>query len=416
MKIRIKRISWSAYFTIGMIISIIVSLLGIQHYYVYMLLTIAVYYLALNTGKKINIAVNKVAHLQKLTLVFAFLVVSRILVCYSLAAAISNIGIILMYYLEIITSYVAFKRYKTKDTIFELPLTILLFTAIFGIFTYILGYNPLKAYFDNVASDISRISSVYVHPIPCAVFFGICLWMIAFYAKGAVFTTALILLTSYAIYLTGSRSTWVSIGVILLLLAVHKMLHPKYKIPKKRMFTIISAVAFLIILAACMHSQIAEIWDGIYHRLFAKSYSEDMSYTWRFMAAGTMISQLSPFSLRTYLGHGYNAAANYMRDMINIGGRFSYNVSTVDNGYVSILYDFGVIGFVIYCIPLVQSIIGIFKDSDKNECCIDCIILTIMLSSLFFEAAYWASISFVLMSLIGFKMYYIENGRRADAK
>jgi O-antigen ligase len=130
------------------------------------------------------------------------------------------------------------------------------------------------------------------------------------------------------------------------------------------------------------------------------------------MAANVMIGQLSPLSIRTYLGHGYNTAAIYMRDMINISSKFSYNVSTVDNGFISVLYDFGVIGFILYCIPLVLSFIGIFKDTNRNERCIDCIIFTIMVSSFFFEAVYWDNISFILMTLLGFKMHYMENKGR----
>lgn len=296
-----------------------------------------------------------------------------------------------------------------------------LITSIIGLIMYFTKMNPFISYSELAASywnrvGGSRLTSFWLTPIPEASCIGLLLILAYYFYKGFS-KTAILAIGLLAFLFTQTRSAWLGLLIVVFLAAI-PTLNIKNKFIKKN--TIIFGIFMIIaltILGFVFQSRLQDIILMIVDRLFSESLSSDMSFTWRFMAMGLITLRSIQDGIIGFLfGHGINSAALMLEGMY-FGSSFSYNVATVDNSYISALYDLGITGFIWMVVCLIWTI-KIYIKHKKNYMLkiISLCVFFLLIMAFFYEEIYWCNISYVLFIFIGIQIGLTNTTKRVQTK
>lgn len=296
-----------------------------------------------------------------------------------------------------------------------------LIMSIIGLVMYFTKINPFINYSEFAASYWSRVggsrlTSFWLTPIPEASCIGVFLILAYYFYKGFS-QIALLAIGLLAFLFTQTRSAWFGL-LIVIFFAVIPTLTMKNRVIKKNTIIFgIFLIITLIILGFVFQSRLQNIILMIVDRLFGESLLSDMSFTWRFMAMGLIaLRSIQDGIIGVLFGHGINSAALMLEGM-SFGSRFSYNVATVDNSYISALYDLGITGFIWMVVCLIWTIKIYFRQK-KNYMLkiISLCIFFLLIMAFFYEEIYWCNISYVLFIFIGIQIGLTHTTQRVQTK
>lgn len=236
-----------------------------------------------------------------------------------------------------------------------------------------------------------RCRSFLGHPIVFAHMLLAAIAISYFLEKSQVKKWVTIALFSVFIFMTRSRSGWLIFAfflVLSLVLAVHsrKIKHWNY---------FVLAVPFIVVLAAVL-------FNSDFTFLIVRRFTElslDDSYSQRSGAISYMINYWASSPLTWLFGNGDNAAGVAMLEStISIEG-----FRTVDNGWVSLLYNFGflgVAGILIIAFQPVMTLRAGAVDKDLQRCILFGSGATFLCEMLFYDSYGWF-VPFSLFLLLG---------------
>lgn len=286
-----------------------------------------------------------------------------------------------------------YARLSTKDSRRLLYYSIYFFMMIavtYGIYQYYAGigwgYN-------------SRMDSFFGHPITYGSLLLITFWSTFYLFRKSLFSMLLLLYVLIGLLSTGSRSAWFALVFSILIYYFNRKC---YKITLKN-FIWLSIIVLLMIVFA----------NSTYYLQLAHYLSERFSgFLYGISATQRLGSYIYIFDkiidsniLQIMFGHGEGSASEIMGNtVISISSFY-----TTDCQYLTILYDYGLIPFVLLlyyiCILYKNFIINNYGKFQKGYNELDMLSLCIMsggiLTSVFYDSCNWLSISTLVMLYVG---------------
>lgn len=255
--------------------------------------------------------------------------------------------------------------YGQKPKVYEkgmkMILSIIVISAIYGIIEALVSYNVFEQYFvaDYIrgyyGTALYRIASIYMHPIVCGQVLLIGFWFVAFFYDKWKRASCLIII-ALGIYYTKSRSIWggliFSIAILVLVKLIEFFL--KHRIQKRQLLYIPFTMVFVYFLYKM--GMFDTIINSIYERILAASgsTSELARQSMSMYAINYMIHEAS--MLQTLFGYGMDSSKSW----IYKSGAFVKAYDAIDNSYLTVMYEFGLVGLLTIVILIVRKIIECF--------------------------------------------------------
>ncbi|MCR5092904.1 MAG: O-antigen ligase family protein [Lachnospiraceae bacterium] len=241
----------------------------------------------------------------------------------------------------------------------------------------------------------SRVRTVFIHPIVCAVFCVIT-WIILVYypcnnkiidtiAKG----TVIICLVG-----TQSRSSWVSFVIVNIIIFTKRIADREIVIDRKQLLINMIIVIGSLCICVVFKSQLMNIWNLIKARWLT----------------GMDKSNMSNFNRVTMIRNGLRAYSEWGVGEKMFGKGFEYAISflkshsirgwsgAVDNTYLTVLLDYGLCGLLFMMYYLIIAFRSILSKHRIYEACGICL-LSIMISGFFYDIFAWFT-SDILMAVL----------------
>ena len=287
---------------------------------------------------------------------------------------------------------------------------ILTIIAIVSMIFHFLQINPLINYFPaaGVFANSTRMSLIFVHPIPAATIFTVYILLCVFFIENKIAKICTTILGVLILFFTGSRSCMLSFLISIIFYCVMYLIKHKNcvkAINSKKTAMITFFLFFFLIIIIISIPSLRNQAQSMLNRI-TSSKEELGNNFYRFMAWKLMLSTVWPsngWKLR-FLGVGNQTCLITMQlfqseEMILAGA--GVQAGTVDNTYLSLLYDYGLLAFILMIFGIIYIIYKILKGNDK-QMKIAIIIFNLQLCAISFDMQYWSSISFIALYFMGY--------------
>lgn len=245
----------------------------------------------------------------------------------------------------------------------------------------------------NITYDY-RYYSAFTNAILCGFYFMICFHMTNYFIKNIYAKVTVLLIISYAIILTQSRSAWIALVISFLLNYIGNR---HEKLNKQRLITYISFIFAVLLLYLLYSEKISRIISAAEEIILSRfeGFQTHGSTTQRLGVIYYVFTKTNPILL--IIGHGVGGLKQLLqRVTIVISG---FNSS--DNTYLTIIYDYGILGFLCIC-RLINLLWDSLLDKNSEEIrLLSMILISICIGAFFFEVLGWASLASVTLSFIG---------------
>lgn len=324
---------------------------------------------------------------------------------------------ILFFFVLCVLSGYFVSKYGNIEIAARYAIVILTPIIMISIILHILQINPLLERFPaaNVFSNftLTRLASIFSHPIPAACVFGMYTFICLFYIKNIWIKSLVCFLGVIALFLTGSRSTIlayvISMVIYLVIYCVRYFSDFKSKINLKSASLLIVGIIVGILIFSKIPSVNIYVQQIMYR--FNNINNEINNGFYRFIAWKTMMNNVWPSNswIIRLFGAGNQSCLAAMQTLGNeaIANSVSWaegagmQVGTVDSTYFSLLYDYGLLSLCLMLAGIVcvgyKMIVG-----DQEQTKIAAILFAFQLSAISFDMQYWSSISFIALFFMGF--------------
>lgn len=290
--------------------------------------------------------------------------------------------------------------------------------CLFGIYEFIFKYNIFNEYLvvnngDFVDLSLTtfrnyRVFTIYTHPIV----FGNTL-IVAFLICKSKIVNIYIRCFSYTlivinILLTKSRSSWIAFFIVVILINFKKIRSSNRKIKLNKMMLSIFGVIVFIISYIIFYEQFMSVVSFIFNRFSELVDGQgSISKDQRLGAIRFILEKISSGHILNLLfGYGIGSSKNLFANVTLLA-----NIATTDNQFLSIIYDFGIIGFLFFIFISIKVIYVFIKTNSKilsNSCLI---YIGIIVNSFFYTIDGWASI----MILLALSIFEIINKEKTGS-
>ncbi len=306
----------------------------------------------------------------------------------------------------IVVYFVFSKDYITRGM--KQILIVLVINGILGILEYITHKNlcvTLGLFSDIYIRNISRIAGMFVHPIINGMM-NLCGIIIALFTLQSKIKYLIITLFGVNILLTQSRSSWVALLFIIILMFFRRVL--KDKLNTNRLIGFIG-ILFVLIVVFIFFPDIPNLFISIVTQRFS-------DFSWYFTSSyqrtGAFLYVIERvFSgniLEMFFGHG-NSSSKYIMMQVSI---MIKNFDTTDNGYVRDLYNYGVFYVAVIFITMVRIIKSIFSDNDKLSLMFKILVITLEITFFFLEPFGHYPVTYLFFISFGFVCAYFSRKKR----
>lgn len=319
----------------------------------------------------------------------------------------------LITFLIILFLYFSFSKYgeSSVEKIYMGLMFILNLLAILNIYQMIfkrpilINYLNLleNSYSYNFGTSLYRTFSVFGHPIIAGIFFS-ALFFINHYLMNSNIKYLLQIIVLMNIYSTMSRSSWIAflMGLVILIGFRFSSLNGKTSIMKKNVTykrLVYILISFLIIgigllmitpyLSGFMTQIVSRFGDSI------SKNSTDYSNLQRTETIKLVVRHMLKSNfINLIFGNGFNTSSSFMvANPIFIKG-----FSSTDNTYLSILFEYGLLGVLFLLYLIIKLIYKFFTISKTNRIYELSFICTVVISvnAFFFEISGWPTVSIFL--------------------
>ena len=325
---------------------------------------------------------------------------------------------------EIRLTYALFiysKKPKVYEKGMKMILSIIVISALYGIIEALVSYNVFEQYFaaDYIrgyyGTALYRIASIFMHPIACGQVFLIGFWLAAFFYEKWKRVSCLIII-ALGIYYTKSRSIWGGLVFSIAILMLVKMIEflAKHRIQKRKLIYIPFTVVCIYFLYKM--GVFDTIINSIYERIMAASGStselarQSMSiYTLNYMIHNASV-------LQKMFGYGMDSSKSW----IYKSGAFVKAYDAIDNSYLTIMYEFGLVGLLTFVILIIRKVIECFyknKSTTKLKSASIMVIVACAISFYFYDFYGWLPIYILFIyCVVSSKTsnYYITESRKNE--
>jgi hypothetical protein len=283
------------------------------------------------------------------------------------------------------------------EILFSLIALLVLFEYLFPNFFSFLGSENLD-YIEtrSIQGSINRWqNSAYPYAM-----FAVYLVIILFFSSTLSFTKKMVLLPCLVLQvislaISNYRATILVTLLFLFISIIIYFFSLNNTKPIHKINFIIIFISFLIFIVQYYSNTILE-WSG--RLIVTSSFQDDANFQWRIFELLTAFERMSP---RDYIfGMGYCHPFYFM----------GYMIEFLHNGYASILYNFGIVGSVLFLLMLINLIKAIYKTNylkDKFMLLVSIAFLVCLLIQNFsvgiFNREYEFIVSFILFTFFSVK-------------
>ncbi len=266
-----------------------------------------------------------------------------------------------------------------------------------SIFVNLISVESKVFIVSSLGSSSARIRTIFMHPVICGVY-TVIFWLAVLYFpyknKWINYTAKVAIIIS--LLGTQSRSSWLSFVIvnIMFLLLKKKLLIMKVSKNFIYQFLFIILVSFIGIIF--FKNAFAQEIEVLSSRLFNMFNTEHIGvYNRLGMITLGIRTWISSGLLNKLFGNGRDFAINLLKRNPIRG----WSVA-VDNQYVTILLDYGLVGILFFILLLVRvTLYTIKNDNPVNRCC-GLAILSMFISAFFYDMFTWITITFIFCLLI----------------
>lgn len=323
--------------------------------------------------------------------------------------------ILLFFVLCVLSGYFV-SKYGNIEIAARYAIMILTPIIIISIILHILQINPLLGRFPaaNVFANftLSRLASIFAHPIPAACVLGMYSFICLFYIENIWVKSLLCLLGIISLFLTGSRSTIlayvISMVIYFVIYCARYLSDFKSKINLKSTLLLIVVIIVGLLFLSKIPSVNIYVQQIMYR--FNNINNEINNGFYRFIAWETMVNNVWPSNswIIRLFGAGNQSCLAAMQTVGNEAIASSVfwaegagmQVGTVDSTYFSLLYDYGLLSLCLMLFGIIyvgyKMIVG-----NQEQTKIATILFAFQLSAISFDMQYWSSISFIALFFMG---------------
>ncbi|WP_321023983.1 O-antigen ligase family protein [Eisenbergiella porci] len=285
---------------------------------------------------------------------------------------------------------------------------ILTVSALYGVFETLFG-NKLDVYTVRTYAAIYRLHSIYLHPIIFSLMMLQAFAINHFLIKNQTLKNILGMINVYCIFMSLSRSSWLVLAILIVLIILQKKKTQKKplllgKVINKQSITAVLVLA-IIIGIFLQKADVLSYWGTLLNRWQALEGSMSVSYRSGVVTAvwQDRVQDLNP--IHWILGSGYHSVQNAVGRAGIYFGTVGNNV--VDNEWVTLTYDFGLLGIMILLYFTWKSLYIFFSKNESENMWIValCIIVNLMMA-LICDTFGWApagNIAFVFFGVMFYK-------------
>lgn len=252
-----------------------------------------------------------------------------------------------------------------------------------------------------------RVSSIFGHPILCGVFLVILLLTLLYFPyKNIFFQYIAVVVTIAAILFTQSRSSWIATIVTVFLYWIKKRKIASQKLQKNKFLFFLS---FVIPTLAIFISLFFSYLNHFFMALFVRVSGSLDAGEGHIVRIENILNSInfwnSGHHLQLIFGSGKNAGLLFLisHPVSKFGGLFVWN-SALDNQYLTIVHECGIIGLILFLLMVVDSLMTILKSEDKTRLLINSSLLSINIVLFFFEGLDYVTVVLFLVFL-----YVVDN-------
>lgn len=362
--------------------------------------------LAASTFMLYIISSKKLIISKKMMLVYAVLL---LILLYNYRLSVLTTQKLLVWLSCFFVGYIYAKRFQNKSLYPVLKgfLLILLVTGLYGVLEIAVG-NILDIYAVRIYSNVSRIHSVFLHPIILAEI------MLIMFAFNSVLTEKgnwkrLISVVSICcIIMTMSRFSWIILFVLFILIFIKNKLVNNMRV--KKLFPKKRVIEALVIIGIGIFVLIKIDITSILIRMLSRwnDLEGSMSVTYRFSTIQALLEQRFHDGniLHWIIGTGYQSA----QDAIGAAGIYFGTVgnNVVDNQIFAIFYDFGLIGISVIIYLLFKSIKMYLFTKNREVAAVSFGVFVTICMGFTCDTFNWATTGSLTFILFGFFLVMIK--------
>lgn len=258
--------------------------------------------------------------------------------------------------------------------------------------------NNFSVYGDINLADY-RTTLIFYHPYFYSVLlvvFLICLLYLPY--KNKLIQIMAWILGSVNLFLTQTRSNWISLVLVLGLFYVkqykkrnHKIVY--FLVTVVTIFIIIEVLSFIV---PILFPQFSDLIVNVFNSRISIMFNGGIND-----ASGARLTQLNLIKYLTTLPlQLFGGGDNFALHLIQIHP-VSYWTISVDNHYLVLLMDYGIVGLIIYGYFIVKCIKEFNHARSNDDALIYLILISIFISSIFFSIYKPSEINYLMFILIG---------------
>lgn len=271
-----------------------------------------------------------------------------------------------------------------------------------NIITFEGARNNFSVYGDinSLLASKYRTTLLFYHPYFYSVLlvaFLICLLYIPY--KNKVVQVSAWILGIINLFLTQTRSSWISLVFVIVLFYIKQYKRKNQKV-LYILVTLLSTfviIEILSIIIPIIFPRLSNFMTNVFNSRIGIIFTDGGINA----ASGARLVQLNLVKyLNTITLQLFGGGDNFALDLIQMHP-LSYWTVSVDNHYLVLLMDYGLVGLIIYGYFIIKCVKEFNKTESKNNAAIYMILISIFISSIFFSIYKPSEINYLMFILIG---------------
>lgn len=282
---------------------------------------------------------------------------------------------------------------------------------ILAVLWQLAGRNSAATYFDSARIAMGNFSTrwvgVYVHPVPAACVYLLFTLLCYLFIKNKYLRFIYAILGIVSLWVSASRT---ALGILVAIMILYFIVgsirgdlkgedEPRTSRADKGILALAIVLCGVAIVSR-LDSVLFFIKQTIGGFLNTGKYDANLIYrmeAWKHITSVTLSGSIG----EVVFGRGYMASAEALSSVPEIAGAYGTLLSGVKNMYISMLYDYGIIGLLLVVAFIVSLLIYYIKGEDVIQRRVGLTLVALLAVGFTFDIQYWNSTSFIIFTMIG---------------
>ena len=242
----------------------------------------------------------------------------------------------------------------------------------------------------NAGTERWRVRTMFLHPLVCAVF-TLVTWVLLIYMpcrnKWIQFFSQIAVII--CMIGTKARSSWISLAIVSIMIFFVRQIKGKRELSRGTIYRLGLAAIAIILLVVFFDDSIFSLLEVVINRLVSAMSIKDVGHYNRVTMIRFGLTEFNKAPIKNkLLGFGTDYAINMLKAHPIRGWN-----KAVDNTYVTLLLNYGLLGLIMHLSVLFFSIRNMFKTKSiiSEMCSIG--VVSIFISAFFYEMYSWFSVT-----------------------